>query len=82
MSPTLNEDKDTLGDVMYFEGQKDGVEVEVAGQYNDGYSENIMSFVNNVRTKDGGTHEAGMKAAWTKAFNEYARKVGLLKGQG
>ena len=75
----LNEDKDTLGDVMYFEGQKDGVEVEVAGQYNDGYSENIMSFVNNVRTKDGGTHEAGMKAAWTKAFNEYARKVGLLK---
>ena len=40
----LNEDKDTLGDVMYFEGQKDGVEVEVAGQYNDGYSENIMSF--------------------------------------
>ena len=75
----LNEDKDTLGDVMYFEGSKDGVEVEVAAQYNDGYSETIMSFVNNVRTKDGGTHEAGMKAAWTKAFNEYARKVGLLK---
>lgn len=38
-----------------------------------------MSFVNNVRTKDGGTHEAGMKAAWTKAFNEYARKINLLK---
>ena len=75
----LNEDKDTLGDVMYFEGSKDGVEVEVAAQYNDGYSETIMSFVNNVRTKDGGTHEAGMKSAWTKAFNEYARKVGLLK---
>lgn len=75
----LNEDKDTLGDVMYFEGSKDGVEVEVAAQYNDGYSETIMSFVNNVRTKDGGTHEVGMKTAWTKAFNEYARKVGLLK---
>ena len=50
----LNEDKDTLGAVMYFEGSKDGIEVEVAGQYNDGYSETIMSFVNNVRTKDGG----------------------------
>lgn len=75
----LNEDKDTLGAVMYFEGSKDGIEVGVAGQYNDGYSETIMSFVNNVRTKDGGTHEAGMKSAWTKAFNEYARKVNLLK---
>ncbi len=64
---------------MYFAGKKDGIEVEVAGQYNDGYSETIMSFVNNVRTKDGGTHEAGMKAAWTKAFNEYARKINLLK---
>ena len=75
----LNEDKDVLGPVMYFEGKEDSIEVEVAGQYNDGYSETIMSFVNNVRTKDGGTHEAGMKAAWTKAFNEYARKINLLK---
>lgn len=77
----LNEEKDTLGNVMYFEGKKDGIEVEVAAQYNDGYSETIMSFVNNVRTKDGGTHEAGMKAAWTKAFNEYARKVDLIKAK-
>lgn len=75
----LNEEKDTLGNVMYFEGKKDGIEVEVAAQYNDGYSETIMSFVNNVRTKDGGTHEVGMKSAWTKAFNEYARKVDLIK---
>ena len=75
----LNEDKDTLGNIMYFDGFKSGVEVEVAAQYNDGYSENIMSFVNNVRTKDGGTHEVGMRSAWTKAFNEYARKVDLLK---
>lgn len=75
----LNEDKDTLGNVMYFDGTKDGVEVEVAGQYNDGYTETILSFVNNVRTRDGGTHEAGMRSAWTKAFNEFARKVGLLK---
>lgn len=75
----LNEDKDTLGDVLYFDGKKDGIEVEVAAQYNDGYTENLLSFVNNVRTKDGGTHEAGMRSGWTKAFNEYARKVGLLK---
>ncbi|QEA32365.1 DNA topoisomerase IV subunit B [Secundilactobacillus malefermentans] len=75
----LNEDKDTLGDVMYFDGSREGVEVEVAAQYNDGYSETLLSFVNNVRTKDGGTHEAGMRSAWTKAFNEYARKVELLK---
>lgn len=77
----LNEEKDTLGNVMYFEGKKDGIEVEVAAQYNDGYSETIMSFVNNVRTKDGGTHESGMKSAWTKAFNEYARKVDLIKAK-
>ncbi|MGQ0453326.1 hypothetical protein ACT4UM_12220, partial [Bacillus sp. SS-TM] len=51
----------------------------LAFQFNDGYSENILSFVNNVRTKDGGTHEAGFKTAMTRVFNEYARKVALLK---
>ncbi|ONN42932.1 DNA topoisomerase IV subunit B [Enterococcus mundtii] len=75
----LNEEKDTLTPVVYFSGEKEGIEVEVAYQYNDGYSENVLSFVNNVRTKDGGTHEVGMKTAMTKAYNEYARKVGLLK---
>ncbi|EMF0151653.1 DNA topoisomerase IV subunit B [Enterococcus hirae] len=75
----LNEEKDTLTPVVYFSGEKDGIEVEVSYQYNDGYSENVLSFVNNVRTKDGGTHEVGMKSAMTKAYNEYARKVGLLK---
>ncbi len=75
----LNEEKDTLTPVVYFSGEKEGIEVEVAYQYNDGYSENVLSFVNNVRTKDGGTHEAGMKAAMTKSYNEYSRKVGLLK---
>lgn len=75
----LNEDKDTLGDIMYFEGTAQGVEVEVSAQYNDGFSETMMSFVNNVRTPDGGTHEAGLRSAWTKAFNEYARRVNLLK---
>ena len=75
----LNEEKDTLSPVVDFESTVDGVETEFAFQYNDGYSETILSFVNNVRTKDGGTHEVGMKSALTKAFNEYARKVGLLK---
>lgn len=75
----LNEDKDTLGKILSFSGKEDGVEVDVAAQYNDGYSENILSFVNNVRTPDGGTHEAGFRSAWTKTFNDYARKVGLLK---
>lgn len=75
----LNEDKDTLGKVLSFTGKRDGVEVDVAAQYNDGYSENILSFVNNVRTPDGGTHEAGFRSAWTKSFNDYARKTGLLK---
>ena len=75
----LNEEKDTLTPVIYFSGEKEGIEVEVAFQYNDGYSENVLSFVNNVRTKDGGTHEVGMKTSMTKSYNEYARKVGLLK---
>ncbi len=75
----LNEEKDTLTQVVYFSGTKEAIEVELAFQYNDGYSENVLSFVNNVRTKDGGTHEVGMKTSMTKAFNEYARKVNFLK---
>ena len=75
----LNEEKDTLSPIVDFNSTIDGVETEFAFQYNDAYSETILSFVNNVRTKDGGTHEVGMKTALTKAFNEYARKVGLLK---
>ena len=75
----LNEEKDSLTPIMYFSGEKEGIEVEVAIQYNDGFSDNLLSFVNNVRTRDGGTHEVGMKTALTKAFNEYARKVNLLK---
>ncbi len=75
----LNEEKDTLTQVVYFSGTREAIEVELAFQYNDGYSENVLSFVNNVRTKDGGTHEVGMKTSMTKAFNEYARKVNLLK---
>ncbi|MDQ0161864.1 topoisomerase-4 subunit B [Bacillus alveayuensis] len=75
----LNEEKDSLHPVVFFEGEQQGIEVEFAFQFNDGFSENILSFVNNVRTKDGGTHEAGAKTAMTRVFNEYARKVGLLK---
>lgn len=75
----LNEDKDTIGDVFYFSGKQDGMEIEFAGQYNDGYSENFISFVNDVRTADGGTHEMGARSGFTRAFNDYAKKQGLLK---
>ena len=75
----LNEEKDVLHPVYYMEGAHDEIEVEFAFQFNDGYSETILSFVNNVRTRDGGTHETGAKAGLTRIFNEYARKTGLLK---
>ncbi|MER1985833.1 MAG: DNA topoisomerase IV subunit B [Solibacillus sp.] len=75
----LNEDKDVLHPVKYVEGIQQDIEVEFAFQFNDGFSETILSFVNNVRTRDGGTHETGAKAAMTRVFNEYARKIGLLK---
>ncbi|MCL7746045.1 DNA topoisomerase IV subunit B [Halalkalibacter sp. MEB205] len=75
----LNEDKETLSPVVFFSGDQNDIEVEFAFQFNDGYTENVLSFVNNVRTKDGGTHELGAKAAMTRAVNEYARKVKLLK---
>lgn len=75
----LNEDKETMSSVLYFSGKRQGIEVEVAFQYNDGYSETILSFVNNVRTRDGGTHETGFKKSLTKVLNEYARKMNLLK---
>lgn len=75
----LNEEKDVLHPVKYVEGIQDEIEVEFAFQFNDGYSETMLSFVNNVRTRDGGTHETGAKAAVTRVFNDYARKIGLLK---
>lgn len=77
----LNEDKDTLSPIGYFEGKNNGIEVEFAFQYNDGYTENFLSFVNNVRTRDAGTHETGAKTAITKTFNEYAKNTELLKGK-
>ncbi len=75
----INENKNTLHDVIHFSSEKDKINVEVAMQYNDLYNENIMSFVNNVKTSDGGTHEVGFKTGLTKAFNEYARSNNILK---
>ncbi|ALC90332.1 DNA gyrase subunit B [Bacillus sp. FJAT-18017] len=75
----LNEGKEVLHQVVSLDGTQNGIEVEFSFQFNDGYSENVLSFVNNVRTKDGGTHEVGAKTAMTRVFNEYARKTGLLK---
>lgn len=66
-------------EIIYCEGTKDGVQVEVAFQHNDAYSENCYSFVNNINTHEGGTHLAGFKNAVTKTFNDYARKNKLLK---
>ena len=68
----INEGKEVLHDVTTFTGAANGIEVDVAFQYNDQYSESILSFVNNVRTKDGGTHEVGFKTAMTRVFNDYA----------
>src|SRR5690606_24581516 len=67
----LNEDKETLHSVVMFEGMHLDIQVEIAFQYNDGFTENILSFVNNVRTKDGGTHESGAKTAMTRIMNDY-----------
>ena len=66
-------------DILYFEGNKDGVMVEVAMQHNDAYTENTYGFVNNITTPEGGTHIVGFRNALTKTFNEYARKNKLIK---
>ena len=66
-------------EVLYFEGEKDNVLVEVAMQHNDNYQENVSGFVNNIITPEGGTHIEGFRAALTKTFNDYARKNKLLK---
>ncbi len=76
----LNRSKTPLyEDVLYFEGKKDNVYVEVAMQHNDSYTESTYSFVNNINTPEGGTHLAGFRNAITKTFNDYARNTKLLK---
>ncbi|MBJ6363603.1 DNA topoisomerase IV subunit B [Paenibacillus sp. GCM10012307] len=75
----LNEEKNVLHDAVHFVGEKDDIEVEVALQYNDGYTETIASFVNSIPTRGGGTHETGFKTAYTRVMNDYARKNALLK---
>ena len=77
----LNEDKNPLHNVVYFEGDKDKMHIQVAFQYTDSYNETIESFVNNVKTTDGGSHEVGFKTALTKVFNDYARKNNYLKAK-
>lgn len=75
----LNEDKAEIHKVVDMEGAKDEINVQVAFQYTDTYSENLISFVNNVKTNDGGSHEVGLKTALTRVFNDYARSNGYLK---
>ena len=75
----INEDKKALHKVISFNGLKDKIEVDIAMQYTDTYNENIISFVNNVKTIDGGTHEVGFKTAITRVFNDYAKKNNYLK---
>lgn len=76
----LNRTKEVLHEEpIYIDGEKDGISVEVALQYNEGYTENIYSFANNIHTYEGGTHESGFKTALTRVINDYARKNGLIK---
>lgn len=77
----LNENKKTLHTPLVFQDEKEGIEVDIAMQYTDTYQENIVSFVNNVKTPDGGSHEVGFKTALTRVFNDYAKNNGYIKGR-
>ncbi len=77
----LNEDKTIIHNVIAFEQIKDNIEVDIAMQYTDTYQESIVSFVNNVKTPDGGSHEIGFKTALTRVFNDYAKNNGYIKGR-
>ena len=77
----MNENKTPLHKVIDFKGLKNGIEVEVAMQYTSSYQEEILSFVNNVKTGDGGSHEVGFKTAITKVFNDYAKQNNIFKGK-
>ena len=75
----INRDKDELHRVIHFETEKDRVQVEIAIQYTEGYSENIYSYVNNIHTQEGGTHEVGFKNALTRIINDYGRRLNIIK---
>lgn len=75
----IHEGQKTLGDIMLIRGEKDEIGVQLALQYNDGYHEDIYSYVNLVRTQDGGSHVVGFRSAFTKVMNDFARKHHILK---
>ncbi|RKP51300.1 DNA topoisomerase (ATP-hydrolyzing) subunit B [Cohnella endophytica] len=76
----LNRTRETMHEQpIYVEGSRDQIQCEIAMQYNDGYSENLYSFANNINTHEGGTHESGFKSALTRIINDYARKMGFVK---
>ncbi|WP_203248387.1 DNA topoisomerase (ATP-hydrolyzing) subunit B [Sporosarcina beigongshangi] len=76
----LNKNKEPIHEEpIFIEGEKDGISIEIAMQYNAGYAENLFSFANNINTYEGGTHESGFKTALTRVINDYARKNGALK---
>ena len=77
----INENKGPLSKVIHFDNVKSKIEVDIAMQYTDSYNEQILSFVNNVKTSDGGTHEVGFKTGITKAFNDYVKNNNVLKGK-
>ncbi len=75
----LNKNREALHDPIYMRDSRDGMEVEIAIQYNDSFNSNLYSFANNIHTHEGGTHESGFKSALTRVINDYARKNNLLK---
>ena len=75
----LNANKEPIHEPIFTEGEKEGISIEIAMQYNSGFASTIMSFANNINTYEGGTHESGFKTALTRVINDYARKSGLMK---
>ncbi len=75
----LNKNKETISDVLYFEDKFDAISIEIAMQYNDGYTENVIAFANNVNTKEGGTHIDGFKFALSKLVNEVGKRLNFVK---
>ncbi|OCA89289.1 DNA gyrase subunit B [Bacillus sp. FJAT-27225] len=75
----LNKEKPLNDEPIFIEGEQDGITLEIALQYNDGFASHILSFANNIKTHEGGTHESGFKTALTRMVNDYARKSGMIK---